>query len=205
MIKSTSRLGAAVAAALALVLGHAMPASATTTAVTINTYDDWDGVTFVSEWGHPNTATYGQVITVPAGKKKITSFTFWMACTTSGTVTYRAEVYGWDGSKATTEAYESKAKTLKLDCFDPDTHPVKTRLRKAKVTAGSQYVIFLSISKDYEVTDPGASTKWAATASDVYPGGGAVYLNDGGDESQWTTATWGVVFASDFAMKAQLK
>jgi hypothetical protein len=201
--------GAAIACGVASIalVGMPGPANASTDTATIDTYTSWDGVSYLYPWGNPDTSTYGQVITVPAGKKKLRSFTFYMADNTgTGTLTFRGEVYGWDGTKATTQKFESGVKTLSLTAGDPTYKPVKISTgRRTKLTAGSQYVLFLSISKDYEANPPDVLSQWACNYTDVLPGGSTVYLNDAGDESQWTTTPWSQIDTFDMAMKATLR
>jgi hypothetical protein len=196
--------------AAALALGVAAPAGATTTAKTvIDTYDDWDGSSYIYEFGNPNTTNYGQVITAPAGTKKVKSFTFYLAGSTgAGTMTVRGEVYGWDGAAvhATTKVAESKKKQVELSQGDPTFYPVKIKVKKSKkITPGEQYVIFLTVDKDFEANPPMLLSKWADVQTDVLPGGDLVFLNSGGDESQWTSGTWNVISGYDMAFTATLK
>lgn len=173
---------------------------------TIDTYTAWDGVSYLQPFGNPQTSNYGEVITIPAGKTTLKSFTYYMAALgVSGTMTYRAEVYGWDGAKATSKVYQSKKKTIDITSGDPTNMPVKIKTKKAKVTAGNQYVLFLTVDKDYEANPSGLTTTWPCNYSDVLPGGYTVYLNSDGDESQWTTTPWSSISSFDMAMKASLK
>lgn len=190
-------------------LGLTAPAAADAERIstpTIDTYTGWDGVGYVHEFGHPNSATYGQVITAPAGLTKLRWFTFYVAADVgTGTLRFRGEVYGWNGSMATEEVWESKRKDRDFTAGDPEFYPVKVKSRGATLVPGQQYVIFLTVSKDYESTDPGLQTRWAARFSDALPGGDAVFINNGGAESMWTTSPWGILTGSDFAMKAKLR
>lgn len=77
-------------------------------------------------------------------------------------------------------------------------------MKGADVEAGEQYVLFATISKDYEQTDPDSWTWWPVHGTDVLPGGYTVFLNDGGDESEWTTEDWGVIDSYDMAFRAKL-
>lgn len=207
---TTSRLRrvmTTVGIAGALVLGQSIGAQAATDGATINTYRDWDGTSYIFEFGHPDTTNYGQVITSPAGKDQLRWFTFWLAPSTgTGTMTLRGEVYTWDGTRVGEEVFESRRKTFDFDASTPDVYQeVKIRAKGAPMVAGQQYVLFLTVSKDYETTDPNLLTKWAFVNSDVLSGGDPVYLNDGGDESQWDTVDWSIVTGSEFAMKAKLR
>jgi hypothetical protein len=117
----------------------------------------------------------------------------------------RGELYGWDGTKATSEVWESKPRDLFVDPDGPPFEEVRFKAKKAKVKPGEQYVIFASVSKDYEETDPFVTAAWGANLNDVYPGGYAVFLNDTGDESKWTSQTWIAGYDYDFAMIAKFK
>ena len=125
--KFASIIAAAGVATLAITC-VASPASAGTIdgtdGATINTYAGWDGVSYLYPFGAPNTTTYGQVITVPDGKTMIDYFTFYLADDIgTGTLTMRGEVYGWNGTMATTKIFQSKKKTLSLDRGRPRLLP----------------------------------------------------------------------------------
>jgi hypothetical protein len=170
----------------AFTLGAAPPAVAATT---IETTAGWNGFLDICDFGSPNTATYGQVVRVPPADTALDEFTFYVRESTGpGTITYRGEVFAWDGAKATGPSlWESAARTLTLSssfqalAFEPGRIPL---------IAGRQYVLFASISKDYEQNDDASRSCWAYRYQDVYNGGGFVFLNNFGDESEWTTAAW---------------
>ena len=156
--------------------------------------------------GSPRHINLRPDVTTPAGKKKVTQFTFYLAANTgTGDIVYRGALYGWNGTMATNKVWESKARTISLTEGDPTYYPAKMKVKKGKVTPGNQYVLFLTVSKDYETTDPNVLSQWAANITDVLPGGNVVYINDGGDESQWTTMPWSLIASYDFAFKANLK
>jgi hypothetical protein len=201
---------AAVGIASLAFVAVAPPAGASTPSselkTKIDTYSGWDGSSFLFPFGNPQTSNYGQVITIPEGVKKLKNYTFYMASNSgTGTLTMRGEVYGWDGTKATTKVSQSKKKTLDLTAGDPTYYPVKIKVKKGKVTPGQQYVIFLSVDKDYEDNPPNVLSQWACNYTDVLPGGSTVYLNSDGDEGQWTTVSWSQIPDFDMAMKATLK
>ena len=199
---------AAVSVASVTLLVAAPPAGAATTATdkkpTIDTYSDWDGGSILVPFGNPQTSNYGQTITVPDGNKSLKWFEFYMEPSSgSGTMKVRGEVYGWDGTKATTEVYESKAKKVTLDIADPTFQGVKIKTKGAKLTPGKQYVMFLTIDKDYDYA-PGLQSAWPVHTTDDLPGGNTVWLNSDGDESQWTTVPWSGIGTYDMAFKAML-
>jgi hypothetical protein len=45
----------------------------------IDTLSQWNGTTFISSWGVPNTATYGQTFTPTNNQTRLSGFTFELA------------------------------------------------------------------------------------------------------------------------------
>jgi hypothetical protein len=166
---------------------------------TINTKKDWASF-YITHFGCPSTTTYGQVITIPAGKTSLNRFAFWMNdFGARGSMVARGELYAWDGSEATGSAlFESKPRTISF--HDHFAHREGFQTGGAAVNAGSQYVIFVSIDKDYEsCTFYGIA--WGVTQDLTYPGGRFVYLDSHGDESMWTSSGW-ELYSGDAAFKA---
>jgi hypothetical protein len=101
-------------------------------------------------------------------------------------VLFRGEVYAWDGTKATGSAlFESQQRTtsgLQVQDITFDTGAIP-------LTPGSQYVLFFSAAKDFEVS-AGTGRFRSRTDDTVYPGGKFVFLNNGTDESLWTSSAW---------------
>jgi hypothetical protein len=202
------RVGLAIAASTLLVLGLSAPANASTTGVKWDTHATWDGVSYLQPFGNPDTATYGQTFTAPDKAKKLKKFAFYMAPNgVAGSMTFRAELYGWDNAAAhaTDAIWESAAKTITLDPADPAPVKYNVKVKKGKVKAGQQYVMFFSISKDYEMSDENSTTKWEIHFEDAFAGGNAVWLNDSGDETQWTTVAWANAVGTDMAFTATFK
>jgi len=196
------RRGAVLAGVVALgIAALTAPAGATIDGkkTVIDTFPQWDGSTYVFEFGCPNTTTYGQVVTAPAHRKHIKNFTFTWHDFTTGSMVVRGEVYAWNGSMATGSAVaESAPQTVTSGA--PDWFTVNFKL-KGSVTPGQQYVIFASIDKDFESCTGGYTVQWGLDPGDAYSGGGFVYLNSGGDESQWTTQPWSGFGTQDLAFK----
>jgi hypothetical protein len=172
-------LACVVVAASAGLCGSASAAS------TIDTSASWDGATAIAPFGQPDTPTYGETVTVPGGDRFLTSFTFYLNL--PDTLTFRAEVYAWDGTKATGPAlYESAPMhTGGSAAFEATTFGTGS----LELTAGAQYILFASVSRDYAASSGTGS--WGAFASDtVYDGGGFHYDSDGGDPAKWVAASW---------------
>jgi hypothetical protein len=194
----------ASAVAIAFLALGTSAASASSAAATINTYPSWDGSSEVIDFGCPDTTTYGQTITIPEGKTLLKKFTFSWINLNTGSMIVRAEVYAWDGTKATgSSLYEKKRKiTISDNAFHNETFKSKLGV---PVTPGAQYVLFASIDKDFEKCTNNYVLGWGLVSSgDPYPGGGFVYQNNTGDESQWTLTQWSSFGTTDLAFKASL-
>jgi hypothetical protein len=172
---------------------------------TLNTVTAWNHIDGVFSFGRPDTSTYGQVITVPAGMTRLTRFNFYMSDEgASGSLILRGEVYAWDGTKATGSAlWEGNPRTV--DYADSNYHRKQFRPHGVdNLTPGAQYVIFASISKDWEQCTDGYPLTWGGVSDTTYPDGTFVFINDSGDESQWTTTDWTTTWGIDLAFKAWL-
>jgi hypothetical protein len=195
---------AATAAAIAFLALGTGSASASTDTATINTFKAWDGQSDVIPFGCPDTTTYGQTITVPAGKTLLNKFTFAWINLGTGSMVVRGEVYAWDGTKATGSAlYQSRKRTINFS--DGVYHNETFRPNGVSVTPGAQYVLFASIDKDYEQCTNNYELGWGLVSSgDPYPGGGFVYQNNSGNEANWTTVPWNGFGTEDVAFRAYL-
>jgi hypothetical protein len=209
-VLSSSLLKRAAVATAVVALGFASITSAQASVKvdaahgTINTVRGWDHTSTIGSFGCPDTTTYGEVITIPSGKTQLNKFIFYVTDGgSSGSMVVRGEVYAWDGSEATGAAvYESDPQTVSYG--DSAFHPMRFNAGGAAVTAGSQYVIFASIDKDYEQCTDNYVTSWGQVPDTDYPGGTFVFQNNAGDESQWTATSW-VQFGLDLAFKATLR
>jgi hypothetical protein len=183
-------------------------------ATTIDTTSSWDGVSCVWPFGYLNTATFGQVVTVPSRDTRLDSFTFYIKNDdtppggTSSTIVLRGEVYAWDGTKASGRGlWESAPRSLTVSGpFEEvsfDTGGLRLKARRT-------YVLFASVSKDFD-DNPGGPTGyehqtcWGYTFANSYAGGGWVFQNNGDDVSQWTGSPWETFEdgTDDLAFKAE--
>ncbi len=182
-------------------LGTPKITQADVTAASIDTTPYWDGVQFISPFGMPNTATYGQTISMTAGTATLlTQFSFFMEV--SPTAVFRGFVFGWDGSKATgTPLFESAPmSTTQGTNFEEVVFNIPGGI---VLNAGQQYVLFASTSKD--PAQPNSSGRWGSVISNtVYSGGQFVYQNNGADPAKWTSTAWSTI-AQDLAFKATLQ
>jgi hypothetical protein len=157
-----------------------------------NTLAAWDGSSQIRAFGWPNTATYGQTITVPAGVNQLDSFAIMMQYPPAGV--FRGEVYAWDAvnNRATGAAVWESAPTSTASA---NAGLVTFLTGGVPVVAGQQYVLFTSISKDYAANNGVSTGGWGYNFVDLGVPGGFVYLNDTGDAGSWTTTTWSTDYA----------
>jgi hypothetical protein len=170
---------------------------------TINTYKQYDQA--VGTLGCPNSTTYGETITIPANKTTVTQFRYYMGgqAAAGQSEVVRGELYAWDGSKATGSAlFETKKRTIAY--ADTDFHWEKFRTPGVSVTPGQQYVLFVSIDKDFEKCMGSYGLTWGAADGSAYADGQFVFQNNTGDESQWTTAAWNPIGSLDAVMKVYM-
>ena len=79
-----------------------------------------------------------------------------------------------------------------------------------KLTAGVQYVLFITTSVDFAANAGITATSFFGyTPTDTYSGGDWVYVDDGGDPNQWTMKGWwhpalfpDIFFQDDLAFQA---
>lgn len=166
-------------------------------AAQIDTEPSWNGTQFISSFGNPNTATYGQTVTVPLGSPgTLTRFSFQIG-NCSAAVTARAHIYAFNGSTATGSSLFSSA---------PFVIPSGSAFNRITVNTGNLtlpgglYVFFFSISQD---PGAGGSCRYGSVTNTAYSGGQFVFQNNGTDTSQWTSTTWSTI-ASDLAMQSDL-
>jgi len=181
------------------------PAPATTT---IGNTPPWNG-SLSSNFGvsgAPNnfTPTMGQTVTVPATDTVLHSFTFYADLPAN--LLFRGEVYAWNpntvdpanpyasGSATGSALYESGQMHTSSYGSGLAPQPITFNIRGGlPLTAGAQYVLFFTTSRDYaanaaaNITDTGFV---GYTATDTYSGGDLVYVDDGGDPGQWITKVW---------------
>ena len=178
---------AGFATGLALLVAPATPAVAASE-WDLDTTADATGT--VGSFGVPNTATYGQVITVPDGPVELAAFSF--DVNLPSTLVFRGVVQEWDGATGVAtgpELFQSEALStagtgIETVTFTPEI----------PVTAGT-YVIFLTVSYDFAVSSDTGS--WPVTVADVYPDGTFVYLNNSGDVGALTTQMWSTLGTVD--------
>jgi hypothetical protein len=179
-------------AILAIALTLAAPASASAP-VTIGTTG---GPGFRGGYefgGGGSVASIGQVVTVPEGVTSLESFS--LSPQVAPSFLFRAYVYAWNGSQTTGPAlYES------ADLHAPSEasfQRLTLQTGGVAVTAGQQYVLFLSRSNE-QAADEADTSGYAFQIvrsegffePPPYQEGGLVTLSNGYTPSDWGTQAW---------------
>jgi hypothetical protein len=191
-MKATLRLSVLIAtAAIAAVVATSGIAAGP---VTISTLSSFGGFG-ISPFGKPTYASGGQTLVVPNNVSVLTNFALELNLPT--TVTFRAEVYAWDGSEATGPALWESAPTVTPTSF---VYNLISFSPNVAVTPGQQLVLFVTVSRDY-VANPSITGLLGITAN-PYAAGSVVELDDQGDPSLWTTTAWSPSPVYDLAFTA---
>jgi hypothetical protein len=164
----------------------ALPADA---CVLPDTVASWNGTEHISTFGVTDTATYGQLVKVWDGASPMTGFSFLIGqC--GADVTFRGSVYAWDGAKATGSSLFTSARF---------TLNARSAYQRVYFDTGSlslpagDYVVFVSTSDDQSGAPASGCWFGAMTNDTTYPDGHFVYLNNGANSAQWTSASWGSI------------
>lgn len=178
----------------------AVTAAAPALAQNIDTVPSWNGTSFISSWGVPNTATYGQTITPTAQQGRLQSFTFYLSMAAGTAPQYQAMVYQWDpvNLRITGNAlYTSGALTAPTGSAYT---PVTINTGNLRLPAGLQYVLFFTTSTF--TGQANATYRYGAlTGNTTYPGGQFVFFNNGTNFGQLSTGTWSFI-SQDLAFSA---
>ncbi len=166
----------------------------------INTFPAWDGSTSVSPFGEPTAATVGQVFTVAAGYTQLDAYAFGIAHLSGSDVTFASFLTEWDPLlQRVTGPLLFGVGPFTLTANTVGYVPLVINTGGLTLTAGTQYVAFLNTSLFFDgITD---TAQLAFVGGDVYAGGGAVALDNGGDLSVLGTTTW-VTSTADLAFAA---
>jgi len=164
---------------------------------TVDTVPAWDGSSAVASFGVPDTATYGQTLTVLGGAKSLTSFAFEIG-NCSASVTFRGKVYAWDGAQATgSSLFDGAATSLPSG----STFQLVTFTTGGIMLPEGTYVLFASTSQDQSGA-PSSGCQWGTVADSTYTGGSFVFQDTGTNTSLWTSAPWSAM-AVDLAFQAR--
>jgi hypothetical protein len=173
---------------LAALLLFAVSGFADTIINNFNGYSD-----YWHPFGYPNTATYGELFTAPSGVSNLASMSFYMGSSLGGgNIVTGAYVATWTGSMAGTLLYDSGA--INYDNVGDEQITVNPNVG---VNPGSEYVMFLSISKYYGQSGGTAAISQGLTNPNL---NGFVYNNNSGDFNSLFTSAWNGPLSPDWAV-----
>lgn len=189
-----------------LLAGAATLALATPAAAqNIDTTSSWNGTTFISSYGVPNTATYGQTITATTTQARLTGFTFQLSQSSGTAPQQQAFVYQWDPVTNRITGNALYASSVFTAPSGATYTPVTVNTGSILLTPGQQYVLFLTTSTT--TGQANASYRYGAlTNNTTYAGGQFVFYNNGTNFSQLSdplAPSWSTI-AEDLAFLAML-
>ena len=189
MKRTFRRSVAASAALLSLVLA---PASAHAQSLNLS-----ENETPTSPFGKgAASATYGQTFMAPAGGNFLQTFSFWLGddanqnTTNSSSLLFQAYVMQWDAASghATGPALFTSSVVSGPTSF---AQRYDFASPNVAMTAGTQYVAFLSASESFgAITQTEATAYMETSLLGTYTGGAFVFTDNGSDFSALTTTTW---------------
>lgn len=104
---------------------------------------------YAGPFGWPRYATVGQTITVPRTDSVLDEFTFYYQSDFKDGPIVRGDVYAWDGAKATGAGLWESAPRQFITARNTPT-PVTFQTGGVALTPNERYVLFVSLSKDYQ-------------------------------------------------------
>lgn len=166
-------------------------------AETLETSSVWNGSNYISSYGVPNTATYGQTFLPTATQTSLLDFTFYLSLASGTPTQNQAFVYQWDPSTSRivgSALYQSPV--LNAPSGVAYT-PVTVTTGGVTLLAGTQYVVFFTTST---VTGQANGVyRWGSVATNTpYPGGQFVYQNNGTNFANLSAVSWSAI-AQDLA------
>ncbi|MFB6448920.1 autotransporter outer membrane beta-barrel domain-containing protein [Bradyrhizobium tunisiense] len=167
----------------------------------IDTMSQWDGTQFISSWGVPNTATYGQTFTPTGAQSRLSGFTFQLYQTSGTAPQYQAFVYAFDPGTQRITGSALFSSGIFTAPSGASFQTVSINTGSVVLSPGQQYVLFLTTST---VTgQANGSYRWGSVANTAIPNGQFVFQNNGTNFAQLSSAGWSNI-GQDLAMQAFL-
>jgi len=155
----------------------------------------WNGADYVAPFGEPEIATIGQTFTAGAAHTVLENFSFHLRFEAGDDVGFRGYISEWDGEKLTGPLlFESAPQTLSpgANTFQPFVFDTELLL----LTAGVQYVAFLSASNEFDST-AGYADLAAPVQQDSYAGGNLVLALNADNFDMLSSDPWIEIFGLD--------
>ncbi len=186
----------------AILAGVGLTSSAFAGITTVDNLTSWNGTDAISEFGVPDTSTYGQTFVTPnATDTMLHTYEFKLHEIEGGIQDFNFYIMAWDGAKATGSVlYKSDSMFILPTGRDYVDYVAAPELN---LIDGQQYVAFISTVESNRSLGTNLAEQAFQTngSGDSYTGGAFVYLNT--FEGNWTTDNWNTTFAfGDTAFKA---
>ena len=186
-------------ASFAVLAAAALWQAAPAHAITIyDTTPSWDESSYISPFGKPDTATYGQTFLAPLVDTRLDSFTFYVNPGTEASLSVRAYVFAWSGSLLGAGGGGATGSALfgssSFNIFSTgDFNPVSVSTGGVLLTPGAQYVAFLTISNGSDYANSSGESVWGLIPGSHVAnngGGGFVFYNNANDFGLLNTTAW---------------
>ena len=165
----------------------------------ITTVPSWDGFTYAYGFGEPDTATFGQTITVDASKGTfLTDFSFRVATNTGDTSLFQAYVMAWDSANKLAVGeilFQSNVITNVGSATPPSPFNEIKVVTNLQLSTNQQYVLFFNTSNNFNSVNDFAY--FGSVHPDAYSDGSFVYNNNGDRFGELTTNPWNVGYIGD--------
>ena len=155
------------------------------TAQQIQTDPSWNGTNTISSFGYPNTATYGEAITTPAGATNVSSVSFWLNEATG--FEYQFFIAPWDNNNYLIPGGLAGAEYISsIQTIASGGSLTKYTISgiNAAVTPGTIYMFGLTIDNVY---NQDAQFGAGSQGGDIFANGNSTYYfawnNDSGNGS----------------------
>lgn len=168
----------------------------------IDTLSQWNGTSFISTWGVPNTATYGQTFTPTASQSRLSGFTFQLNQQSGSAPQYQAFVYAFDPGTQRITGSALFSSGIMTAPSGATFQQVSINTGSVVLSPGQQYVLFLTTSTITGQANGGY--RWGSlTNNTAIPNGQFVFQNNGTDFAQLSSSSWSNI-SQDLAMQAFL-
>lgn len=166
----------------------------------ITTLPIWDGIQYAGGFGEPNTATFGQTITVDAAQGTfLTDFTFQVATDPTNTSRFQAYVMAWDSANKLAIGnvlFQSGVITNVGPAVAPSPFvAINVVTNNLQLAANQEYVLFFNTSNNFDGSNDFAS--FGSIHPDAYAGGSFVYNNNGDQFGALLIDPWTLGYAGD--------
>ncbi len=182
----------------AIVAVVALAAVSPTQAAFITTLPSWDGNQGITGFGEPNTATFGQTITVGATETFLTNFSFQVATDPTNISRFQAYVMAWDSINKVAVGsilFQSAVITNTGPATPPSPYNAINVITNVQLTANQEYVLFFNTSNNFDNVNDFAA--FGAITPDAYTGGSFVFNNNGNQFGDLSTTPWTVGYPGD--------